>query len=112
MTTQKVTFRNQYRMKVAGNLFIPKASHPNGKWPRDRRRPPDGSSEGAKRESVCSRNWPSSGFVTLSLDLSFWGESEGEPRNAVLPDVYAEEFSAAVDSWAPGRSLTGPGLAP
>jgi uncharacterized protein len=37
------------------------------------------------------------GFVTLSLDLSFWGESEGQPRNAVLPDIYAEDFSAAVD---------------
>ena len=37
------------------------------------------------------------GFVTLSLDLPFWGESGGEPRNAVLPDVYAEAFSAAVD---------------
>jgi fermentation-respiration switch protein FrsA (DUF1100 family) len=37
------------------------------------------------------------GFVTLSLDLSFWGESEGQPRNAVSPDLYAEDFSAAVD---------------
>jgi len=37
------------------------------------------------------------GFIALSLDLSFWGESEGQPRNAVLPDVYAEDFSAAVD---------------
>jgi fermentation-respiration switch protein FrsA (DUF1100 family) len=37
------------------------------------------------------------GFVTLSLDLSFWGESEGRPRNAVSPDIYAEDFSAAVD---------------
>src|SRR5437764_10762922 len=37
------------------------------------------------------------GFVTLSLDLSFWVVSEGQPRNAVLPDVYAEDFSAAVD---------------
>ena len=37
------------------------------------------------------------GFVTLALDLSFWGESDGEPRNAVLPDVYSEDFSAAVD---------------
>ncbi len=37
------------------------------------------------------------GFVTLSLDLSFWGESEGEPRNLVSPDLYAEAFSAAVD---------------
>jgi fermentation-respiration switch protein FrsA (DUF1100 family) len=37
------------------------------------------------------------GFITLSLDLSFWGESEGQPRNAVSPDIYAEDFSAAVD---------------
>ena len=37
------------------------------------------------------------GFVTMSLDLSYWGESEGEPRNMVAPDVYTEDFSAAVD---------------
>ena len=33
----------------------------------------------------------------MAVDLSFWGESEGATRNAVLPDVYAEDFSAAVD---------------
>jgi hypothetical protein len=37
------------------------------------------------------------GFVTLSVDLPFWGESQGHPRNAVSPDLYAEAFSAAVD---------------
>ncbi|TDZ17929.1 Uncharacterized protein Cob_v009168 [Colletotrichum orbiculare MAFF 240422] len=37
------------------------------------------------------------GFVTLSIDLAFWGGSEGEPRNGVSPDLYAESFSAAVD---------------
>lgn len=37
------------------------------------------------------------GFVTLSLDLPFWGESAGTPRNAVLPELYSEAFSAAVD---------------
>lgn len=37
------------------------------------------------------------GFVTLAMDLSFWGESEGLPRNSVSPDIYAEDFSAAVD---------------
>ena len=37
------------------------------------------------------------GFVTLSLDLSLRGESEGQPRNAVSPDIYSEDFSAAVD---------------
>ncbi|HEY5853464.1 MAG TPA: hypothetical protein VIW24_05255 [Aldersonia sp.] len=34
------------------------------------------------------------GFVTLSFDKSFWG---GEPRNAVAPDIYTENVSAAVD---------------
>ena len=37
------------------------------------------------------------GFVTMSIDLPFWGESEGQPRNLVSPDIYAEAFSAAVD---------------
>ena len=37
------------------------------------------------------------GFVTLAIDLSFWGDSEGEPRNTVSPEIYAEDFSAAAD---------------
>ena len=37
------------------------------------------------------------GFVAMSIDLPFWGESEGQPRNLVAPDAYAEAFSAAVD---------------
>ena len=37
------------------------------------------------------------GFIALAIDLSFWGASEGSPRNAVLPDIYAEDFSAGVD---------------
>ncbi|KAJ5553921.1 hypothetical protein N7513_003880 [Penicillium frequentans] len=37
------------------------------------------------------------GFVTVSIDIPFWGASEGEPRNGVSPDLYAEAFSAAVD---------------
>ncbi|HYG82628.1 MAG TPA: alpha/beta hydrolase, partial [Pyrinomonadaceae bacterium] len=37
------------------------------------------------------------GFVAMSVDLSFWGESDGQPRNAVAPDIYTETFSAAVD---------------
>lgn len=37
------------------------------------------------------------GFVTLSLDLSFWGESEGKPGHLVAPEIYSDDFSAAVD---------------
>ena len=96
VTMEKVTFNNQYGMKVAGHLFTPKnldvktknaaiiVGHPMG---------------AVKEQSadLYATQMAEQGFVTLSLDLSFWGESEGKPRQAVSPDIYAEDFSAAVD---------------
>lgn len=92
----KVTFHNQYGMNVAGHLFVPNnldtfvkhaaiiVGHPMG---------------AVKEQSadVYASNMADRGFITLAIDLSFWGESGGEPRNAVAPDIYAEDFSAAVD---------------
>jgi len=96
VTAQKVTFKNQYNMDVAGNLFIPKDLDQNAKNPAI----VVGHPMGAVKEqsaNLYAQKLADQGFVTLSLDLPFWGESEGQPRNAVLPDVYAEAFSAAVD---------------
>src|SRR5436190_22716265 len=96
VTAQKVTFKNQYNMTVAGNLFIPKNLTQDTKHPAI----VVGHPMGAVKEqsaNLYAQKLADQGFVTLSLDLSFWGESEGQPRNAVLPDVYAEDFSAAVD---------------
>lgn len=94
--TQKVTFQNQYRMKVAGNLFVPKDLKPNEQRPAIVVGHPMGAVKEQSANLYATR-MAERGFVTLSIDLSFWGESEGEPRNAVLPEVYAEDFSAAVD---------------
>jgi uncharacterized protein len=96
VTVQKVTFKNQYRMNVAGNLFIPKDLDRNTKSPAI----VIGHPMGAVKEqsaNLYATKMAEQGFVTLSLDLSFWGESDGQPRNAVAPDIYAEDFSAAVD---------------
>lgn len=96
VTAQKVTFKNQYNLTVAGNLFIPKNSSPD----ETHAAIVVGHPMGAVKEqsaNLYAQKLAEQGFVTLSLDLSFWGESEGQPRNAVLPDVYAEDFSAAVD---------------
>jgi uncharacterized protein len=96
LTTQKVTFKNQYNMNVVGNLFIPKNLNQSAKNPAI----VVGHPMGAVKEqsaNLYAQKLADQGFVTLSLDLPFWGESEGQPRNAVLPDVYAEAFSAAVD---------------
>ena len=96
VTSEKVTFKNQYKMTVAGNLFRPKNLNQLTKNPAI----VVGHPMGAVKEqsaNLYAQKLAEHGFVTLSLDLSFWGESEGQPRNAVLPDVYAEDFSAAVD---------------
>ena len=96
VTVEKVTFKNQYRMSIAGNLFVPKGSNRDAKHPAI----VVGHPMGAVKEqsaNLYATKMAERGFVTLSLDLPFWGESEGEPRNVVSPDLYAESFSAAVD---------------
>jgi len=96
VTMQKVEFKNQYNMKVAGNLFIPKGLKQNSKNPAIIVGHPMGAVK-EQSANLYATKMAEQGFVTLSLDLSFWGESEGQPRNAVSPDIYAEDFSAAVD---------------
>ena len=96
VTVRNVTFPNQYRMKVVGNLFTPRTLDDNARYPAI----VVGHPMGAVKEqsaNLYATKMAERGFVTLSLDLSFWGASEGSPRNAVAPDIYAEDFSAAAD---------------
>jgi uncharacterized protein len=96
VTVQKVTFKNQYIMKVVGNLFTPNDLNKNTKYPAIIVGHPMGAVK-EQSANLYATKMAERGFVTLSLDLSFWGESEGQPRNVVSPDIYAEDFSAAVD---------------
>ena len=96
VTMQKVTFKNQYNMNVVGNLFVPKELNSEAKSPAIIVGHPMGAVK-EQSANLYAQKMAEQGFVTLSLDLSFWGESEGQPRNAVAPDIYAEDFSAAVD---------------
>jgi fermentation-respiration switch protein FrsA (DUF1100 family) len=96
VTVQKVTFKNQYQMNVTGNLFVPNDLDRNAK----NAAMVVGHPMGAVKEQsadLYATKLAERGFVTMSLDLSYWGESEGQPRNLVAPDVYTEDFSAAVD---------------
>lgn len=96
VTMQRVTFRNQYNMQVVGNLFIPKDLDQNTNHPAIIVGHPMGAVK-EQSSNLYAQKLAEQGFITLSLDLSFWGESEGQPRNVVAPDIYAEDFSAAVD---------------
>lgn len=93
---EKVSFSNQYKMKVTGNLFLPENMKEGEKRPAIIVGHPMGAVK-EQSANLYATKMAERGFVTLAIDISFWGESEGEPRNAVLPDVYAETFSAATD---------------
>lgn len=96
VTQQKVTFKNQYQMNVVGNLFMPKTMNQNAKNPAI----VVGHPMGAVKEqsaNLYAQKLAEQGFVTLAIDLSFWGESEGKPVHLISPEIYADDFSAAVD---------------
>jgi uncharacterized protein len=96
VTVQKVTFKNQFSMQVAGNLITPKNLNRNDRAPAIIVGHPMGA---VKEQSsmLYAQKLAEQGFVTLAIDLPFWGESEGQPRNLVAPEIYVEAFSAAVD---------------
>ena len=96
LVAEKVAFDNQYRMKVAGNLFLPKDRKPGVRYPAIIVGHPMGAVK-EQSSTLYAQKLAEQGFITLAIDLPFWGESEGQPRNAVAPDLYAEAFSAAVD---------------
>lgn len=96
LIAEKVSFNNQYRMKIAGNLFLPKDRKPGVGYPAIIVGHPMGAVK-EQSSNLYAQKLAEQGFVTLAIDQSFWGESEGQPRNVVAPDIYAEAFSAAVD---------------
>lgn len=98
---QKVTFKNQYKMNIAGNLYLPKDMDKSKKHAAIIVGHPMGA---VKEQSadLYAVKMAERGFVTMSVDLAFWGGSDGQPRNAVAPELYAETLSAAVDYLGTG----------
>jgi fermentation-respiration switch protein FrsA (DUF1100 family) len=96
VSSQKVAFKTQYQMNVAGNLFTPKNLDRNARHPTIIVGHPMGAVK-EQSANLYATKMAEQGFVAMSIDLPFWGESEGQARNLVSPDVYAEGFSAGID---------------
>jgi fermentation-respiration switch protein FrsA (DUF1100 family) len=93
---ERVSFRTQYAMNVVGTLYRPAGLAHDGRAPAVIVGHPMGA---VKEQSaqLYAQKLAEQGFVTLAIDLPFWGESDGTPRNLVAPDMYVEAFSASVD---------------
>ena len=93
---EHVRFTNRYGLAVAGDLYYSKSLDKSKQYPALIVGAPYG---GVKEQGPCvyANELAKRGFVVLTFDQSFMGESEGEPRNVSSPDIFVENFSACVD---------------
>lgn len=91
-----VTYPNRYGFTVTGELYYAKDINKNVKYPALIVGAPYG---GVKEQGPCvyGDELAQRGFVVLTFDQSFMGESSGFPRHVSSPDIFVENFSAAVD---------------
>lgn len=96
ITQEKVTYKNRYGITIAAHLYYLKNLDNSKKHPALIMSGPFGAvkeqSSGLYAEQLAKR-----GFITLAFDPSFTGESGGEVRNVASPEIFTEDFSAAVD---------------
>ncbi|WP_102100767.1 alpha/beta hydrolase [Tsukamurella tyrosinosolvens] len=96
LDARAVTFRNQFGDRVSGNLFVPNDMNRSTRNPAIVVSHPMGAVK-EQSANLYAQKLAEQGFVTLAIDLPYWGSSEGRPRNLVAPDNYAEGFNASVD---------------
>src|SRR4028118_287264 len=95
VTREKVTFKNRYGITVSGDLYTPK-NIGNDKIAALILSGPFGAVK-EQSSGLYANEMAATGFVTLAFDPSFTGESGREVRNVGSPEIFTEDFSAAVD---------------
>lgn len=93
---KRVVYQNRYGLDIVGELYCAKDMNPAEKHAALIVGAPYG---GVKEQGPCvyGSELAQRGFVVLTFDQSFMGESGGFPRNVSSPDIFVENFSAAVD---------------
>lgn len=94
----KVTFVNRYGIALAADLYVPK-TFTEGKLPAIAVSGPFGAVK-EQAAGLYAQTMAERGFLTIAFDPSYTGESGGQPRYVVSPDINTEDFSAAVDFLA------------
>lgn len=93
---QNVRFNNRYGFTLAGHLYLPYNFDDKQAYQAIVISGPFGAvkeqSSGLYAQTLAER-----GFVALAFDQSTTGESSGKVRNVASPDLFVEDFSAAVD---------------
>lgn len=93
---QRVSYSNIYGITIGADLYLPKDIDSTKKYSAIIVGPPYG---GVKEQGagIYAQTMAERGFVAIAFDPSYKGDSSGEPRNTSSPDIFTEDFSAAVD---------------
>lgn len=90
-----VRFKNRYGIELAGGLYLPE-NYTLQKNPAIVVAGPFGAVK-EQASGLYAQQMAAHGFAALAFDPSFCGESGGEVRNVASPDIFTEDYSAAVD---------------
>lgn len=93
---QNVRFENRYGFILAGHLYLPKNFENGKKYAAIAISGPFGAVK-EQASGLYAQELAKRGFVTVAFDQSTTGESSGDRRNVASPDIFVEDFSAAVD---------------
>ncbi len=97
METQRIVFTNKdLGLRMAGLLYLPTNFDLNKDYPAIVVTGPMLSVK-EQAQSVYAKAMTEKGYVTLVFDGSYFGESQGTPRQQELPDVKESDIEAAVD---------------
>lgn len=93
---EEVTYKNRYGFDIAGELYMFKDVDLTQKHPALIVGAPYG---GVKEQGpgVYANELAQRGFIVLTFDQTFMGDSQGMPRHVSSPEIFTENFSAAVD---------------
>ncbi|MFC7342074.1 alpha/beta hydrolase [Saccharopolyspora griseoalba] len=94
VTRSSVRFTNRYGIGIAGDLYVPKTAR--GKLPALAVSGPFGAVK-EQSSGLYANEFARRGYVALAFDPSFTGQSGGTVRDVASPDIYTEDYSAAVD---------------
>ena len=96
VTRRHVTYDNRYGIEISADLYLPKDMEEGKKYPAIVISGPFGAVK-EQSSGLYAQQMASYGFAALAFDPSFCGESGGKTRNMASPEIFTEDFSAAVD---------------
>lgn len=93
---KNVRFENHYGFEVAGHLYLPKDFNIKNHYKALVVTGPFGAVK-EQSSGLYAQEMAKNGFVALAFDPSMTGESGGSRRNMASPDIFTEDYHAAVD---------------